>query len=301
MRSFTKHSLGLFTIAALFMACSDDKAPIQPSVTGPAQTTLALKRGATSDASDVVVFKAAGGTVESIRDTVAAYRVALGEPNNGNQGSLTTGHREINWDGGSTENQTTSISGNPSITFKVNRGAIFTTPDGTGFIQAPPIADSVLFPPGGMAGKFKNPTYGDIFTAFSRRRLFSAIGSNITEVTFVVPGANNGQPATVNGFGSVFTDVDQAHGSLTGQDYGNGFASTFIEYFGVDGKLLFSSSVPASQGDGSLSFLGVVFPDARIFKVRITSGNVAPGPDDRGNVDVVMMDDFLYGEPKGLQ
>jgi len=58
--------------------------------------------------------------------------------------------------------------------------------------------------------------------------------------------------------------------------------------------------VPASPGDGSLSFFGIVFKDARIARVRITSGNVAPGPDDGGKRDVVVMDDFIYGEPQAL-
>jgi hypothetical protein len=29
-------------------------------------------------------------------------------------------------------------------------------------------------------------------------------------------------------------------------------------------------------------------------------GNVAPGPDDGGKQDIVMMDNFLYGEPPQL-
>jgi hypothetical protein len=67
-----------------------------------------------------------------------------------------------------------------------------------------------------------------------------------------------------------------------------------IEYFGVDNKVLFSSFVPASPGDGSLSFFGIVFDDARIARVRITTGDVAPGPDDDGRNDIVVMD---YAEP----
>jgi hypothetical protein len=34
--------------------------------------------------------------------------------------------------------------------------------------------------------------------------------------------------------------------------------------------------------------------------VRITSGDAAPGPDDGGRLDVVMMDDFIYGEPQAF-
>ena len=73
-----------------------------------------------------------------------------------------------------------------------------------------------------------------------------------------------------------------------------------LKYFDVDGKLLFSSFVPASPGDGSLSFFGIVFDDPLIAGVRIFSGDVAPGPDDGGKLDIVVMDDFIYGEPQLL-
>ena len=88
---------------------------------------------------------------------------------------------------------------------------------------------------------------------------------------------------------------------MTYRARGNRGASTLFQYFGVNGELLFSSFVPAAPGDGSLSFFGVVFNDARIATVRITSGDTAPGPDDEGKHDVVMMDDFIYGEPQAIQ
>src|SRR4029434_10400245 len=101
------------------------------------------------------------------------------------------------------------------------------------------------------------------FQAFSLRRLFSAIDSNVTDVEFFIPGPG-AIPATVIGFGAVFTDVDQPDGSGPGQKQGNREASTLIEYFGTDGSLLFSSFVPASPGNGSVSFLGIVFAGARL-------------------------------------
>ena len=67
-----------------------------------------------------------------------------------------------------------------------------------------------------------------------------------------------------------------------------------------DGKNIFSSFVAASPGDASLSFLGIVFDDARIARVRITTGNAIPGPDDEDGRDIVMMDDFIYGEPQPI-
>jgi hypothetical protein len=69
-----------------------------------------------------------------------------------------------------------------------------------------------------------------------------------------------------------------------------------IEYYGARGELLFTSNAPASPGDGNLSFIGVVFSDARVARVKIIAGDTAPGPND-DRKDIVMMDDFLYGEP----
>ena len=239
-----------------------------------------------------VVFQAAGPTVDSIQSTVAAFRTALGDPNNGNnQPPLDrSGRREINWDGGNPNVLDTTAPVTPFNTFLNNRGAQFTTP-GVGLSQATP---------SGLAGLFNNPNYGTTFSTFSPSRLFTPVGSNITEALFFLPGTNGADPATVRGFGAVFTDVDQPDGSGPGKKKGNRGASTLMEYFDAFGKLLFSSFVPASPGDASLSFFGIVFEDARIAWVRITTGDVAPGPNDDGKNDIVMMDDFIYGEPQPL-
>ena len=236
------------------------------------------------------VFQAAGPSGASIQGIVTQYQAALGGKNNNNDPAHGDGFRLINWDGGNPAVVATTISPNPFAGFQTTRGALFATPDGTGFVQAPP---------SGLAAEnvFNNPSYATIFTPFSASRLFSAIGSNVTDVTFFVPGGGN-VAATTRGFGAVFADVDQPDGSGPGEKRGNRKASTLVEYFGVNGELLFSSLVPASPGDGSLSFFGVVFSDARIARVRITSGNAVPGADDSGKVDVVMMDDFIYAEPK---
>ena len=118
-----------------------------------------------------VVFQAAGPTAESIQGTVDAFRAALGEPNNGNApGPLAAGRREINWDGGGSDTTTAPVT--PFDVFLNTRGAQFTTP-GTGLSQAPPSGG----PQGGLAVLFNNPTYGDIFSAFSPLRLFTPVGS----------------------------------------------------------------------------------------------------------------------------
>jgi hypothetical protein len=243
------------------------------------------------------VFQAAGPNSESIQSSVDAFRAALGEPNNANApGPLTIGRREINWDGGG-NNDTTTAPVTPFDVFLNTRGAQFTTP-GLGLSQAPPSGGAQ----GGLEGLFNNPTYGDIFTTFSPLRLFTPVGSNVTEALFFVPGSNGGSPATVRGFGAVFTDVDEPDGLGRAKRRGNPRgASTLMEFLDVDGKRIFSSFVPASPGDGSLSFFGIMYEDAPIARVRITTGDEAPGPDDDATRDIVMMDDFIYGEPRPLQ
>jgi hypothetical protein len=241
--------------------------------------------------AETFVFQAAGPTAESIQSTVDAYRTALGALNGNNPGPLPGGRREINWDGGGANDATTDPV-TPFDVFLDTRGARFTT-RGTGLSQAPPAGG----PQGGLAALFDNPSYATSFAAFSPLRLFTSVDSNITEGFFFIPGTNGGEPATVTGFGAVFTDVDRPDGS---SKKGGKRGSTRLQYFDAEGKVLFSSSVPASPGDASLSFFGVVFDEALVGSVRITSGNRAPGPDDGRKVDVVMMDDFIYGEPQLL-
>jgi hypothetical protein len=239
-----------------------------------------------------MIFQAAGPTAESIEGTVEAYRTALGEPNNANApGPLAEGRREINWDGGGSDATTQPIT--PFDVF-LNRGAQFTTL-GIGLSQAPPSGG----PQGGLETLFGNATYGEIFSTFSAPRLFTPVGSNLTEARFFIPGSGTSSPATVRGFGAIFTDVDESNGIGPRLRRANPRGdSTLMEYFDRDGRLIFSSFVPASPGDASLSFFGVLFDEAVIARVRITTGNAAPGPDDDNENDIVMMDDFFYSEPQ---
>jgi Divergent InlB B-repeat domain len=226
-----------------------------------------------------VVFQAAGPSAASIQSMVDAFRAAVGEPNGNAPGPLPTGRREINWDGGGGVDITTDAV-TPFDVFLNTRGARFIARP-PGLSQAPPAGG----PQGGLAELFDNDSYGEIFAAFSPLRLFTPVGSNLTLASFFVPGTNGGTPAKVSAFGAVFTDVDR-------------LASTVIEYFAANGRSLFKVVVPASPGDKGLSFFGVVFEYALIAKVLITTGNAAPGPNDDGRRDIVMMDDFIYGEPQ---
>jgi hypothetical protein len=279
----------LLTFAATFGLLSIT-VPITNRQTAHAQDNT------TRDFVPPTVFQAAGPNAASIQSSVDAFRAALGNPNNlNNAGPLATGRREINWDGVGGVDTTTTAPVTPFNVFLNTRGSQFTTP-GIGLSQAPPSGG----PQGGLAVLFNNPSYGTIFSPFSNFRLFTPVGSNITDALFFQPGSNGNTPATVSGFGAVFTDVDQPDGSGPGEKRGDRGASTLVEFFAADGELLFSSFVPPSPGDASLSFFGVKYNDARIARVRITAGDVAPGPDDDSNNDIVMMDDFIYGEPLAL-
>ena len=237
-----------------------------------------------------IVFQAAGPDGASIQASVDGYRAALGDVNNGNApGPLASGRREINWDGGGST--ATSIAATPFAGFLNTRGALFVTP-GSGFVQAPAA---------GLADTFSNTDYAAIFAAFSPVRLFSPIGSTVTDVEFFVPGSAGGLPATTRGFGAIFSDVDLPDGSGPADKHGNRKASTLVQYFALNGELLYSSFVPASPGDGGFTFLGIVFEDARVARVRIRTGNALPGADDERPQDVAVMDDFIFGEPQLAQ
>ena len=219
-----------------------------------------------------VVREASGPTAASIQAAVDQFRADLG-PNNGvTAGSQSGGRREINWDGGGAAAPPT-IDPSPMTRFAA-RGATFVTP-GTGFETS-----------GAPSAEFGelNPSYGALFAPFSQPRLFIALNSNVMDVVFNVPG-NAAVRAGVTGFGAVFTDVDAA-------------TSTRLQFYAPDGALLFERAVPAAAGNEAQSFLGVSFDNGEIVgRVRIVSGNAAFGPDETGGLDLVAMDDFIYGEP----
>lgn len=238
--------------------------------------------------ADPMVFSAGG----SITTTVDNFRAALGNPNNGNAPGQAGGHREINWDGGTATDGTAAAT--PFTVFQNTRGATFTTP-GSGLTQTPIVGGTVDIAPGvgGVQGSLSalNATYASAFTTFSPNRLFVPLDSNITDAFFSVPGTNGTAPATVSGFGVVFTDVDLA-------------TSSSLQFFDSQGSSLgtFFNAPVGGTADGSLSFLGVTFTTERVARVRIVSGNTALGPNDNpaSGVDVVAMDDFLYAEPRAV-
>jgi len=217
-----------------------------------------------------------------------AFRVSVGGGTtagaNGSFVDATGARREINWDG--VPAQFSAPNNLPANFFNVNspRGAVFATP-GTGFQVSGATTDAGAGQP--AAANFGNidPSYTTTFAPFSAQRLFTALGSTITDVNFFVAGTN--VPALTSAFGAIFSDVD-----LLGP--------TTLQFFDPLNALLQTLVVPNLAGDHTFSFAGVTFDSPVVSRVRITSGNTAlgAGVTDNGQTrELVVLDDFLYAEP----
>ena len=219
-------------------------------------------------------FSASGSNPAGIQATVDAFRADLGAVNANVTGSFVTGRREINWDG--VPDALSSPFALPGNFFNSNspRGVLLTTP-GSGFQVSATAASGVTVRFGNI-----DASYSAEFQTFSPQRLFTAIGSNVTDVTFFVPGSTT--PSRTRGFGAVFADVDLP-------------SVTSLSFFDVNNVLLDTLFVPAGPNNG-LSFLGADYGASVVSRVRITSGNAALGAPEGGN-DLVVMDDFIYAEP----
>jgi hypothetical protein len=212
----------------------------------------------------------------NIAAEVDAFRNLLGASNGGTAGEQEGGRREINWDG---------VGGNPFdnrndfpadfFNTTVKSGAVFTT-GGTGFRN-----DSTRFAE-------INPNYASEFNFFSATKIFAPVGSNQLDQLFQVAGQPT--PAVTRAFGIVFSDVDLAD-------------KTTIQVFAQDGTSLGTFSAPVRTDAAGLSFLGVTYDNPVIARVRITLGTGALGTgvnditDAGGTVDLVVLDNLIYGEP----
>jgi hypothetical protein len=239
-----------------------------------------LAAAATPSQAALVTFSASGNNASDIQTTVDNFRTSLGTLNANVAGSFGAGRREINWDG--VPDGSSAPNNLAANFFNVNspRGVVFSTP-GSGFQVSATAASGTPIEFGNL-----NAAYTGLFTTFSAQRLFTALGSNIVDVNFFVPGSTT--PAFTSGFGAVFSDVDLAN-------------TTSIQFFDLANVSLGTISAPSGIGNETLSFLGGVFnAGEQIGRVRLTSGNAALGPTESPNVDLVVMDDFIYGEPRTL-
>lgn len=215
-----------------------------------------------------------------ITASIDAFRNLLGSVLNTTTGQ-TTGRREINWDG------VPDIFSSQKIPFNFFNPVAAGSPVALqrGFLYETNVDARVS----SSAFADLEPTNGTEFSAFSGSKTFSSVNSNLWNGDFQVAG--KAEPAFVHGFGAVFSDVDLA-------------GSTTVEYFSGDHSLG-QFKVPV-RTTGTHSFLGVYFPHEKVTRIRITQGNsvIAIGDKDissGGTKDLVIMDDFLYDEPKALQ
>ena len=247
---------------------------------------LALTPATQASAAAAPAFtkiQGAASNAAGLQPTVDAYRALLGNPNNGSTpGAQPAGRREINWDGVPDAISAPALMPPDLFNTTVTRGAVFSSSAANRF-QVSADSDNPTHTPVRFGNL--NPQYPEIFATFSPEKLFTPLGTTTTRVHFFQAGTKT--PAAVNGFGAVFTDVDSP-------------TSSKIEVYDRAGHLLWWNYVPrGTAANKSLSFLGVK-TDARIWEVRITSGNtpLAPGNNDGGVKDVVVLDDLLYGEPR---
>lgn len=223
-------------------------------------------------------------TFETLGDSVSVaakldeFRTALGGSLNApNAPPAGSGRREINWDG--VPAALTNVDTFPANFFNVNskRGAVFTTP-GTGLR-----IDSTDF-------AAVNAGLGAQFKFFSAKKLFMPVGSNQVDVDFKLVGTTTN--GLVQGFGVIFSDVDR-RGSAT------------VEFFDAHDVRIAVLVAPNRSGTQLFSFTGAVFAAPIVARVRITSGDAALTATSTdvsagGASDLVVMDDFLYGEPQPL-
>jgi hypothetical protein len=239
-----------------------------------------------------VVRQGSGADTAALQAIVDLFRTDLGGANNGVGGSFRNGRREINWDG--VPDNFSEPNDFPLDFFNINspRGVIFNAIEdetGAALNKFAVSANTASGVPVRFANL--NANYSTIFTTFSAQRLFTMRNAHMMEVTFVIPGTDI--PATVNGFGVVFCDVDSATG-------GN---RSLIRVYGTNGRQLSAASAPVLNN--GLSFVGISFnAGERIARVVIESGNAplsATNDDGVNGVDVTAMDDFIYGEPRATQ
>jgi hypothetical protein len=244
---------------------------------------LAILLGAsvTLSHASLITFSASGANATDIQATVDSFRAGLGALNPNVAGSFGTGRREINWDG--VPDALSAPNNLPANFFNVNspRGVVFSTP-GTGFQVGATAASGTPVEFGNI-----NALYPSLFETFSAQRLFTALGSNVVDVNFFIPGTTT--PAFTTGFGAVFSDLDLAN-------------TTSIQFFNLANVSIGTLFAPSATGNETLSFVGGLFnAGEQVGHVRITSGNSALGPNESlPATDLVVMDDFIYAEPRAI-
>jgi hypothetical protein len=221
-----------------------------------------------------VVITATG----NIQDDIDRFRELLGGPVNTTTG-LTTGRREINWEG--VPDSLTGKSLPLNFFNPTEAGAPVARQRGLSYL-----AGNGEFRVSNSNFTELNPGASGQLAAFSGTKIFANISNSQWPIGFQVAGQTT--EASVRGFGAVFTDVDMDN-------------STSMEFFNGS-RSIGTYFVPPHDATSSFSFLGVYFKnEERITKVLIGhKGFLKGGQADVSNSgadDLIALDDFLYSEP----
>ncbi len=237
----------------------------------------------------VKVVSGTSHNAQGLKRTVDRFKALLGGQANGARpGPIERGFRVINWDGGAPFDM-------PFDFFNTNAplGALFFA-KGNKFAISNPLDNNPV------DDKFDsiNPRAAKKFIAFSEKRLFTPVKSNVVITKFQIPGKK--VAATVSGFGAVYVDVKK-------------WRTSVLELRDARGCRIVKLYVPPKRG--GLSFVGVRVKSVKyklygkwykvkapVYKAKMKLGNTpiswkAYYP----YMDIVVTDDFIYGEPQKLK
>lgn len=175
----------------------------------------------------------------------------------------------------------------------VSRGALFRSRKNEFVVSNPP--EDAKNPSDDRFSSIIRRSQASRLKRFSPDRLLAPLIKNKMEIRFYIPGTN--QPAMTSGFGAVFVDVDMRR-------------KTYMKLLNHDGCLIAKIEVPPR--DRGLSFVGIILNGldgkrgmaSAIERVALELGTVslkAFGAQTRcvdSNGDLVVLDDFIYGEPR---
>ena len=232
---------------------------------------------ATSNAQQI--RKSTAASAGGLNWTVLLFRQDLGGQYNGIGKSYTSGYREITWD-----DVPDNLAAPYPYCFPQD---YYNTTSPRGVVIAPQQDVGTFATAMSVSG---NPAlfgnYTADFKAYSGQRIFAAMQLTGIDITFRVPGTNI--PASVNGFGIVFTDIDNS-------------GWTWVTLYDETGKVV-ETLIPSALDEG-LSFIGASFSDG----TRITRAHIRTGATglhwatDFETYDQVAIDNIIYGEPRPIE
>jgi Domain of unknown function (DUF4214) len=255
-------------------------------------------------------FSGVGGnsTTGGALAALQSFEAAIDGANNGANppaAPLTTGFRDINWDGVKLDG--TDFGGPPNTTV-IDAGKTAAIPldrfQERGVFFGAVYAVSSDTQAGGSFADV-NPNAAGLFQSFSPHNTFAMFNDNGIDFKFVVPSPHTTAPvsAASRGFGAIFINNQQLGGTAGG--------SSTIEYF-HGSTSLGKFTVPAGA-PGQAEFLGVLFQDPIVTNVFITCGTdvifkfdgttfTSSGvkDDPTHGHNLVVTDDFVYPEPVAI-